>query len=180
MKTTKNQGFTIIEVLIVLAIAGLIMVVVFMAVPAMRRNFRNSARTRDATYVASQRLQYNIENKVTASLPPGGYDCSPPTTTKLFCGYVVKGLTYYDPSDVTFWANGSTIPTTISSVTDTETIRTETFLKCNDTNTAATTDNATWYDMVVLYAVETGGGVQTKCLHAAVVQTVMSSHFVNN
>jgi prepilin-type N-terminal cleavage/methylation domain-containing protein len=39
----KSEGFTIIEVLIVLAIAGLIMVVVFMAVPALNRSGRNNA-----------------------------------------------------------------------------------------------------------------------------------------
>jgi prepilin-type N-terminal cleavage/methylation domain-containing protein len=33
----KEKGFTIIEVMIVLAIAGLIMLVVFLAVPALQR-----------------------------------------------------------------------------------------------------------------------------------------------
>lgn len=42
----RTEGFTIIEVLIVLAIAGLIMVIVFFAVPALQRNSRNT-RTRD-------------------------------------------------------------------------------------------------------------------------------------
>ncbi len=38
----RNQGFTIIEVLIVLAIAGLILLIVFLAVPALQRNSRNT------------------------------------------------------------------------------------------------------------------------------------------
>ena len=50
---SKNQGFTIIEVLIVLAIAGLIMLIVFLAVPALQRNSRNNARTQSATKVAA-------------------------------------------------------------------------------------------------------------------------------
>lgn len=37
-----NQGFTIIEVLIVLAIAGLILLIVFLAVPNLQRNSRNT------------------------------------------------------------------------------------------------------------------------------------------
>lgn len=57
MKSTlqkkKQEGFTIIEVLIVLAIAGLIMVIVFLAVPALQRNSRNTQRTADASKVAS-------------------------------------------------------------------------------------------------------------------------------
>lgn len=51
---SKNQkGFTIIEVLIVLAIAGLIMVIVFLAVPALQRNSRNTQRTNDAARTAA-------------------------------------------------------------------------------------------------------------------------------
>lgn len=45
--TLKNRtlgGFTIIEVMIVLAIAGLIMVIVFLAIPQLQRSQRNNAR----------------------------------------------------------------------------------------------------------------------------------------
>lgn len=49
----KTEGFTIIEVLIVLAIAGLIMLIVFLAVPTLQRNSRNNARNNDASRIAS-------------------------------------------------------------------------------------------------------------------------------
>lgn len=48
-----NKGFTIIEVLIVLAIGGLIMLIVFLAVPALQRNQRNSARNSDASRIVA-------------------------------------------------------------------------------------------------------------------------------
>ena len=53
MKTKlKNlKGFTIIEVLIVLAIAGLIMVIIFIAVPALQRSQRNETRNNDARLI---------------------------------------------------------------------------------------------------------------------------------
>ena len=41
-KVKNRSGFTIIEVLIVLAIAGLILLIVFLAVPALQRNSRNT------------------------------------------------------------------------------------------------------------------------------------------
>lgn len=47
-KLRSQKGFTIIEVLIVLAIAGLIMLIVFLAVPALQRNSRNAQRNNDA------------------------------------------------------------------------------------------------------------------------------------
>lgn len=43
----NSKGFTIIEVLIVLAIAALIMLLVFLAVPTLQRNARNTARKSD-------------------------------------------------------------------------------------------------------------------------------------
>lgn len=48
-----SNAFTIIEVMIVLAIAGIIMVIVFLAVPALQRNSRNTQRTNDATRIAA-------------------------------------------------------------------------------------------------------------------------------
>jgi prepilin-type N-terminal cleavage/methylation domain-containing protein len=49
----QQEGFTIIEVLIVLAIAGLIMLIVFLAVPTLQRNSRNTQRNNDASLVAA-------------------------------------------------------------------------------------------------------------------------------
>ena len=52
-KLKNNKGFTIIEVMIVLAIAGLIMLIVFLAVPALQRSARNTSRKEDAGRLAS-------------------------------------------------------------------------------------------------------------------------------
>ncbi len=53
MKKVNQKGFSIIEVLIVLAIAGLIMLVVFLAVPSLQRNARNNGRQSDASKFAA-------------------------------------------------------------------------------------------------------------------------------
>jgi prepilin-type N-terminal cleavage/methylation domain-containing protein len=52
-KTEKDLGFTIIEVMIVLAIVGVIMLIVFVAIPALKRSARNYARKQEATRVAA-------------------------------------------------------------------------------------------------------------------------------
>jgi len=52
-KLRNQKGFTIIEVLIVLAIAGLIMLIVFLAVPALQRNARNTQRTSDGSRLSA-------------------------------------------------------------------------------------------------------------------------------
>ncbi len=55
----QDQGFTIIEVLIVLAIAGLILLVVFMAVPALQRNSRNTQRKNDVSALLGGVTEYS-------------------------------------------------------------------------------------------------------------------------
>lgn len=50
----RTSGFTIIEVMIVLAIAGLIMVIVFIAVPQLQRNQRDNARQNVANRVEAE------------------------------------------------------------------------------------------------------------------------------
>jgi prepilin-type N-terminal cleavage/methylation domain-containing protein len=58
----ENKGFTIIEVLIVLAIAGLIMAVVLIAVPGLQRSQANSAAKTDATHIATAVTTWSSNN----------------------------------------------------------------------------------------------------------------------
>jgi prepilin-type N-terminal cleavage/methylation domain-containing protein len=70
LKLTKQEkGFTIIEVLIVLAIAGLIILIVFLAVPALQRNSRNTQRKNDAAR-ASGAVQ-EVANNNNGQIPAG-------------------------------------------------------------------------------------------------------------
>ena len=57
-----NKGFTIIEVLIVLAIAGLILLVVFLAVPALQRNSRNTQLKSAVTSVLGGVSEFSANN----------------------------------------------------------------------------------------------------------------------
>lgn len=61
----KESGFTIIEVLIVLAIAGLIMLIVFLAVPALQRNSRNTQRKNDISRVGTAANDFVSNNNGT-------------------------------------------------------------------------------------------------------------------
>lgn len=60
-----SSGFTIIEVLIVLAIAGLILLIVFLAVPALQRNSRNTAIKNDVQNVVGGVAEYQGANNGT-------------------------------------------------------------------------------------------------------------------
>jgi len=58
----KGTGFTIIEVMIVLAIAGLILVIVFLAVPSLQRTSRNTQRKDDASAALAAVNEYATNN----------------------------------------------------------------------------------------------------------------------
>lgn len=59
----KEKGFTIIEVVLVLAIAGLIFLMVFIALPALQRSQRDSARKSEVGTVSSAITSYQSNNR---------------------------------------------------------------------------------------------------------------------
>lgn len=61
----KKRGFTIIEVVLVLAIAGLIFLMVFVALPALQRSQRDTARRNDLARVDTSLVQYQTNNQGT-------------------------------------------------------------------------------------------------------------------
>jgi prepilin-type N-terminal cleavage/methylation domain-containing protein len=63
-----DAGFTIIEVMIVLAIAGLILLIVFLAVPALQRNAHNTAIKNDVAGLLGAMNEFTNNNNGT--VPP--------------------------------------------------------------------------------------------------------------
>ena len=63
MKKTNRDGFTIIEVMIVLVIAGLILLIVFLAVPALQRGARNTQRKNDVSAILSSMTDFYNDNQ---------------------------------------------------------------------------------------------------------------------
>ncbi len=58
----KKQGFTIIEVVLVLAIAGLIFLMVFIALPALQRSQRDAQRKNDMTRLSDGIDRWIVNN----------------------------------------------------------------------------------------------------------------------
>lgn len=101
----QNEGFTIIEVLIVLAIAGLIMLIVFLAVPALQRNSRNTARKSDVGRVGAAITEFSTSNN---GKVPGTGDV---TTVLNFAG----DLAQYDTTNVSVASSATNIGSTNAS-----------------------------------------------------------------
>ncbi len=58
----KEKGFTLIEIVLVLAIAGLLLVIVFLAVSGAQKSRRDSQRKNDLSRVAAVLEQYASNN----------------------------------------------------------------------------------------------------------------------
>lgn len=84
--TRKNKGFTIIEVALVLAIAGLIFLVVFLALPALQRNQRDTARRQNVGTVVSALQSYSSDSQGVLTGLSGTCDSTKADGTGL-CGY---------------------------------------------------------------------------------------------
>ena len=67
-----KAGFTIIEVVLVLAIAGLIFLMVFVALPALQRSQRDTARRNDMLRVDTSLVQYQTNHSTGSNNLPSG------------------------------------------------------------------------------------------------------------
>ena len=107
----SKKGFTIIEVVLVLAIAGLIFLMVFIALPALQRSQRDTQRRDDMARFLSQLNQYQANNKGNV----------PTNYTKFITDYLIVGKdTFSDPSTGNTYTIASKI-TDCSSGTDKQT-----------------------------------------------------------
>ena len=92
---TKNKkGFTIIEVVLVLAIAGLIFLMVFIALPALQRSQRNTRRRQDMARILSAFNDYQANNS--GKMPDSS------KTTSFMENYVGKGEQSQDPDGTSY------------------------------------------------------------------------------
>lgn len=144
LQKSKSEGFTIIEVLIVLAIAGLIMVVVFLAVPALQRNQRNNSRKTEANNIASA-----------VSEVQGNKGGSPIVAGDLATIVGNVKLNQYSAANISIAANTTTVPTT-------STVQIIPGYTCNATDPTATpTAAASTRAVAIWYAVESGSSSLT-------------------
>ena len=160
-KKADEKGFTIIEVMIVLAIAGLIILIVLLAVPALQRSGRNTAIKNDASAIAAGVGEFASNND-------GGIP------TKAASGYTANsGVVKMNNATGTETQSKVQASTTVNFGADATaaTITPEPGELTVTFGTKCGTAAANKYDVVksvrstsVVYAVETSGANQAKCL----------------
>lgn len=157
-KSDSDQGFTIIEVMIVLAIAGLILLIVFLAVPALQRNSRNTQRKSSASQILTSVSNYVSNNNGTV---PNTQALLNTATSDYNPGFFLTANVFY--------GNNTAIDNTPSQAGSeaANNLTTEDVIYYNGTvctGNTATVTGASPRSYAITYAVETGGGRTEQCL----------------
>jgi prepilin-type N-terminal cleavage/methylation domain-containing protein len=139
MNTRSNtKGFTIIEVVLVLAIAALIFLMIFIALPALQRGQRDTARKQDVGTVAAAVNSYRSNHR--GSLPDSASDLSD----------YIDNLSQIDASDgLTVGEGEANAPDELDKIVI------QTKAKCDSDNNATSTDSTR--QAAVLVKLENGG-----------------------
>jgi len=151
LKNNKTQqGFTIIEVLIVLAIAGLMMLIVFMAVPALQRNSRNTQYKNDASALVTAATEFSNNNNGKVPVTADNSSIQSLAKTQSITTLAIStGTTAVTPA--TTFDRGNIV----------------TGVKCPTTvgGTSITPVASATRSLIIVYAVEnSSGGVVAQCL----------------
>lgn len=151
-KSKKEQGFTIIEVLIVLAIAGLILLIVFLAVPALQRNSRNTQRKGDVSRIGSAVQEFVNNNNGTL----------PTSADNATVQNLLGKLAFYTNTNVTVVG---TAPGTAVNSTSLDTVNIYTGAQCGAvTGGQGAVSSTSSRQMAVVYSTETGGSDAKLCI----------------
>lgn len=129
IQTKKAKGFTIIEVVLVLAIAGLIFLMVFIALPALQRNQRDTQRKNDLSRVQSAINSFQANNR---GRVPTAAEIVATGATGFTDKYMkAGGDSFTDPSGTAYSFTAETALTTNPHATNFHAISYYTNAKCN-------------------------------------------------
>ena len=149
LQRRNSQGFTIIEVMIVLAIAALILLIVLLAVPALQRNSRNTAIKNDASAVVAAVGEFASNN-----------DGSTPDTITQADSKVTLSKAGDTSSEAKVQTN-TTVDTAAPDDTTAGHIWVAFGQKCNDDNSHTLTASAR--STAVMYNIETSSVPAPRC-----------------
>jgi prepilin-type N-terminal cleavage/methylation domain-containing protein len=175
LKQSNGEGFTIIEVMIVLAIAALILLIVLLAVPALQRSSRNTQRKNDVSAIAAAVSNVLTDNNGATPTGLGATDSSDilicgaggaangPQTTGNCTGVSESAkMGYYTTSDVSMCGPGTAGAANCSAaVPTTNAVRIEVGYICTNNAPVASAGTRT---AALYYVVEGGSGNNAQCI----------------
>jgi type II secretory pathway pseudopilin PulG len=187
-----SAGFTIVETIIVLAIAGLILMIVFLAIPTLERNSRNNLRKQDVSLMLQAVSHYELVDSgnvpdscgtrpgaLLGTQPLNGHYCDAAiaNSNDNFLRYDAGNLRQYVATDITFVNQSADSVSSmaidaagdnISPVTNSNEVLIYNFEQCNQYSDGGTEVGAGYNTVVALFAIEEASGVaSSQCLDLA-------------
>jgi prepilin-type N-terminal cleavage/methylation domain-containing protein len=149
---SRPHGFTIIEVVLVLAVAALIFVVVFAALPALQRSQRDTQRKQDIGRFMSQLTTYQTNN---GSNMPSSYAAG----SNFVTNYLTNNQSFKDPSTGSDYVITTPTPTPTAATPTSGQLFVYISANCVGTNSSGVAALATTNNKVVAVVVfqEQGG-----------------------
>ena len=165
---SKQKGFTIIEVLIVLAIAGLILLVVFLAVPALQRNSRNTQYRNESSRLLSTTTEFVNNNNGTL---PAASTCAGTGGGAANCDYTTSpnnAQSIWQLANAKNITGLTIVAASAAAVTPTLTTATiDTGATCpasvSGTSVTPVTAGVPPKKMAIIYAIESSSGLLAQC-----------------
>lgn len=152
IKKLNQEGFTIIEVMIVLAIAGLIILIVLLAVPALQRNGRNTAIKNDASAITAGVSEFASNND----------GATPTTIAQSGSTVTISGAAGTTPAEAKVQSS-TTVSTTTAPGSDAGVIQVQFQKKCSSSTSFTAQTGSFKRSTMVTYNIETSSGVQPRC-----------------
>ena len=157
----RSAGFTIVETMLVVAVAGMIMLITIMAIPALQRSSHNNSRRQDVQAILDAVSHYKLNN---SGCMPNGCGGNFLKYTKLVS--YSKNVAYLDGDSGTPVTDGinvhSELPSTTAasdSNTNPDAVEVYNYRKCSTNPQGNSTNRGAGFgDVVALYAVELGSG----------------------
>jgi prepilin-type N-terminal cleavage/methylation domain-containing protein len=162
--TRASAGFTIIEVMIVLAIAGLILLIVFEALPALERSSRNNQRRQDVQTILATVSHYELNNS--GNIPSSGSNFLQYSKLTSYDKTQVKYIPPDAPtaSGVNVYAETASNMPASEQNTNLDVVSVYNYRKCSTTSPGASTNGGAGYsDIIALYAIESGSAAAPQC-----------------
>ncbi len=142
MQKDSQRGFTIIEILIVLAVAGLILSLILVVIPTLQRNGRNNQRKQDVQAILGGVSHYALNNS-------GNFP-----SNNSFTGGI--NLSYYEPGSIEIQSRAPRQNAVPVTPLDLDRVLVANHQKCD--GDSPTPFAAGYSDTVALYMTETGSG----------------------
>ncbi|MDO4741927.1 MAG: type II secretion system protein [Candidatus Saccharibacteria bacterium] len=148
----NKKGFTIIEVVLVLAIAGLIFLMVFIALPALQSGQRDTQRRNDMSRVVAALTSYQTNNNGNL---PNSDNAAGSGSESYFISSYLGGDDFKDPDGTLYKIHVNTGGTTTAGTVFNHTIYLRLAAKCGEEKAVSVSGQSSKF--AIVYALETGG-----------------------